>query len=283
MSDFREFKYSVITLICALIINISIISALYWFFNIRRFPPIFERDILIITILILTALTLLITKFLIAHFDIPSKRKNTVTALVNSCLFLSLLFYSNIVSNFWAKTQEINNIEEIYTVKNSGVRIKNFKIVENPVIQRQVKLLKSSKKIIQIVFLYPFRSEKKNIYYALTFKKYLDFETDEKKTNFEFNRLLKQAENSLKQYDFQKIKNFEYITMMSYDYDDFLSATQTKVGNFVFLKPVKETVEKKAKDEISSSMIIIAIILLIHIIILSFITLKRDHTLYKYS
>ncbi|WP_428067834.1 hypothetical protein [Chryseobacterium gambrini] len=168
-------------------------------------------------------------------------------------------------------------------MKNSGVRIKNFKIVENPVIQRQVKLLKSSKKIIQIVFLYPFRSEKKNIYYALTFKKYLDFETDEKKTNFEFNRLLKQAENSLKQYDFQKIKNFEYITMMSYDYDDFLSATQTKVDNFVFLKPVKETVEKKAKDEISSSMIIIAIILLIHIIILSFITLKRDHTLYKYS
>lgn len=71
--------------------------------------------------------------------------------------------------------------------------------------------------------------------------------------------------------------------MMSYDYDDFLSATQTKVGNFVFLKPVKETVEKKAKDEISSSRIIIAIILLIHIIILSFITLKRDHTLYKYS
>ncbi len=282
MSGFREFKYSVITLICAVLLNVFIISILYWIFNVRKFPPVFSRDSLNNTSIVLTVITILITRFLIAHYDISLKQKNLTTLWTNSCVFLTLLIYQNILTNYGLKTQKINNIEEIYQVKNIGVAIQDFQIINHPIIDRQVKFHKSSsKKTLQIIFLYPFKSKKDSVYYALEFESYSDYKTDKNKIDSEFKNLIRNAKNNLQFYNFKKVKNFEYITRISYEYNDFLSAVGKKSKNIIFLKPIEKKVEEKAKDEIQESLIIILMILFIHVLILLFTRFKKES--YNYS
>jgi hypothetical protein len=103
MSGFREFKYSVITLICAVLLNVFIISILYWIFNVRKFPPVFSRDSLNNTSIVLTVITILITRFLIAHYDISLKQKKLNYSLDKFLRIFNFTHLSKYSHKLWIK------------------------------------------------------------------------------------------------------------------------------------------------------------------------------------
>jgi hypothetical protein len=70
----------------------------------------------------------------------------------------------------------------------------------------------------------------------------------------------------MKGYDFQKIKNFEYITKMSPEFSDFSGAIPAE-QKAVILKPVTISVEQKAQEKATSIIWAIVIIFLGYIAI----------------
>ncbi|MFC3161306.1 hypothetical protein SAMN05443633_101379 [Chryseobacterium arachidis] len=271
----KEFKYSMITFILSLLSNITIISLLYYFFNIRQFPPKYGRDFWIIAVLILLAITFFIKKICVQKLDLSSSRKSIIIFTSMFCSYLIMLFNVELLSHCGIKTKEIPNIESVYSAKSRYLVIKNFEVIRQPIIYSHiVSQKKPVSRYAQVIYIYPFKSEKYDIFYCLKFKKDIEGKNNEERQKKAMNDLLLYTRDTLmKKYDFQKIKTFEYITKMSPEYNEFSQAISSN-KNVIFLKPNTDNMEKKADKEIlfSAKSILVAFLAYIAIFLLTRVT-----------
>jgi hypothetical protein len=251
MNALKEFKYSMITFIIAVIFNTVVLFSLYYFFNIRKFPPTYGRDFWVITVLILLALTFFVKKILVRNYDISSSRKSIIIFSSMFCTYMTMLFFLEFLSNYGIKTKEISSVGEIHKARSVDLVIKNFDVINQPIIYSTIiSRKKPTGKYAQVFFAYPFISEKKNIFYCIKFEMAIEREADEQTQKAEMNYLLRRSRDTImKNYDFHKIKNFEYLTKMSSEYNEFSTTVSEK--NAIFLKPISETVQKRSNDEMS--------------------------------
>lgn len=246
MTGFQEFKYSFLVFLVALLFILPAFSILYWIFNIYHFPPILGRGNIIIICLALLIPTYFIEIQLIKRFKLSEKRKYVTIYSSLFCILLMLFPMADIISFYNSKSKTISTIEEVYDSKSLGLTINNFEISNQPIIYKHIKInKKSGTHYLQVYFLYPFKNKHgDNIYYSLQFETIADtkFYTEEEL----LDNLLKDSEARMQNYDFQKIKNFEYLTVMDPDYEQYQNATNHVQS--IFLKPIKKTFPKEYED-----------------------------------
>ena len=174
----------------------------------------------------------------------------------------------DLLSLYESKTRQIANIEEVYTAKSISLTIRHFNIIKNPTIYATIIAKKKPvSKYAQVVFAYPFQSKNQDIFYCLIFKKQIDQNSDEENRKQQLDDLVVYTRDTImKNYNFQKIKNFEYITKMSPEYRD-VSEVIPQEKKVVLLKPVITAIEEKAKEEIRSMIRAIAVLFLGYIAI----------------
>lgn len=268
MNGFKEFWYSMKVFVISLTANLIIFTVLYYFFNIRQFPPKYGRGFWIIAVLVLLGITLFIQRALVKRSCYSSSRKNIIIFSSMLCTYLIMLCSIDLLSLYESKTKQIANIEEVYTAKSISLTIRNFDIVQNPTVYSTIIATKKPvSKYAQVVFAYPFQSKNQDIFYFLIFKKQIDQHTDEENRKQQLDNLVVYARNTImKSYNFQKIKNFEYITKMSPEYRD-ISGVIPEGQKAVLLKPVITPVEEEAKKEIVSMIRAIIIIFFGYIVV----------------
>ncbi|NML56314.1 hypothetical protein [Chryseobacterium cheonjiense] len=253
MNGFKEFWYSMKVFIISLLTNLTLLTLFYYIFNIRQFPPKFGREFWIITSVISLSVTFFVKKNRVMRSGYSSFRKSVIIFSSMFCTFMIMLFSIDLLSLYNTKTKEIANIEEVYTTNSRGLTIRNFDIIISPMIYSGIKSRKKPvSKYAQVVFTYPFQSKNQDIFYCLIFKKQIDRNSDEENRKQQLNELVVYTRDTImKNYNFQKIKNFEYITKMSPEYRD-ISEALPEGQKAVLLKPVITPVEEKAKEEIIS-------------------------------
>lgn len=269
MNGFKEFGYSMKVFIISLTANLIILTLLYYIFNIRQFPPKYEKDFWVITTLILLGVTFFIQKIMVVGYSYTPVRKSIIIFSSLFCTFMIMLFSIDLLSLYGTKTKELANIEEVYTAKSTDLKIRNFDIIPYPMTYSLIVTRKKPvSKYAQVVFAYPFQSKNQNIFYCLIFKKEIDQNSDEKDQRQQQDDFLVYAKDHvMNKYDFQKIKNFEYITKMSPEFRDFSGAIPEEVQNAVLLKPITTPLEKKAKEKIKSFTIAILVVFFGYIVI----------------
>lgn len=269
MNGFKEFGYSMKVFIISLTANLTILTLLYYIFNIRQFPPKYGRDFWVITTLILLAITFFTQKIVVVAYSYTPARKSIIIFSSLFCTFMIMLFSIDLLSRYPTKTKELANIEEVYNAKTTNVKIRNFDIIRNPMIYSLiVARKKTGSKYAQIVFAYPFQSKNQNIFYCLVFKKEIDQNSNEEDQKRQRDDLFVYAKDHvMNKYNFKKIKNFEYITKMSPEFRDLSGAIPEEIQNVVLLKPVTKSVEQKAKEERISLVTAILVVFFGYIVI----------------
>lgn len=268
MNGFKEFGYSMKVFIITLVSNLTILTLLYYFFNICQFPPEYDRDFWVVTTLISLSVTFFVQKIMVVGYSYTSSRKSIIIFSSLFCTFMIMLFSIDLLSLYGSKTKEIANIEEVYASKSKGLTIRNFDIIRSPMIYSRIMTRKKkTSKYAQVTFTYPFQSKNHDVYYCLIFKKELNEESDNDVQKKQLNDFLVYIlDHVMKGYDFQKIKNFEYITKMSPEFSDFSGAIPAE-QKAVILKPVTISVEQKAQEKATSIIWAIVIIFLGYIAI----------------
>jgi|GEM_PF-6251160 len=253
MNGFKEFWYSMKVFIISLLTNLTLLTVLYYIFNIRQFPPKYGRDFWIITTLILWSVTFFVKKNRVMRSGYSSFRKSVIIFSSMFCTFMIMLFSIDLLSLYNTKTKEIANIKELYTANSKGLTIRNFNVIRSPMIYSGIKSRKKPvSRYAQVVFAYPFQSKNHDVFYSLIFEKPIDQNSDEENQKHQLDDFLVYTRDTImKNYDFQKTKNFEYITKMSPEYGD-ISEVIPEGEKAVLLKPVITPVEEKAKEEIIS-------------------------------
>lgn len=250
----KEFRYSMKVFIISLAVNLTILTLLYYIFNIRQFPPKYEKDFWVIITLILLGVTFLTQKIMVVGYSYTPARKSIIIFSSLFCTFMIMLFSIDLLSLYGTKTKELANIEEVYTAKSTDLKIRNFDIIPYPMTYSIIVTRKKPvSKYAQVVFAYPFQSKNQNIFYCLIFKKEIDQNSDEEDQRQQQDDLLVYVKDHvMDKYDFQKIKNFEYVTKMSPEFRDLSGAIPEEVKNAVLLKPIATPLEQKAKEKIRS-------------------------------
>lgn len=263
MNGFKEFRFSMKVFIISLLTNLTLLTLFYYIFNIRQFPPKFGREFWIITTVISLPVMFFVKKDRVMRSGYSSFRKSVIIFSSMFCTFMIMLFSVDLLSFYNTKTKEIANIEEVYTTNSRGLTIRNFDIVISPMIYSGIKSRKKPvSRYAQVVFAYPFQSKNRDIFYALIFEKPIDQNSDEENQKQQLDDFLVYTRDTImKNYDFQKIKNFEYITKMSPEYRD-ISEVIPEEQDAILLKPVITPVEEKAKQEIISRIRAIIIVIL---------------------
>ncbi len=253
MNGLKEFRYSMKVFIISLFTNLTLLTVLYYIFNIRQFPPKYGRAFWIITTLISLSVTFFVKKDRVMRSGYSSFRKSVIIFSSMFCTFMIMLFSIDLLSLYGSKTKEIANIEELYTANSRGLTIRNFDVIKSQMIYSSIKSRKKPvSRYAQVVFAYPFQSKNHDVFYSLIFEKPIDQNSDEENQKQQLDDLLVSTRDIImKNYDFHKIKNFEYITKMSLEYRD-ISEAIPQGQKAVLLKPVITLVEEKAKEEIIS-------------------------------
>ncbi|SHF45033.1 hypothetical protein SAMN05444408_12215 [Chryseobacterium takakiae] len=254
--------------IISLLTNLTLLTVLYYIFNIRQFPPKYGRDFWIITTLIAWSVTFFVKKDRVMRSGYSSFRKSVIIFSSMFCTFMIMLFSIDLLSLYDTKTKEIVNIEEVYAANSRGLTIRNFNVIRSPMIYSGIKSRKKPvSRYAQVVFVYPFQSKNHDVFYSLIFEKPIDQNADEENQKKQLDDFLVYTRDTImKNYDFDKIKNFEYITKMSREYRD-ISEAIPEGQKAVLLKPVITLVEEKAKVEILSMIRAIAVVFLGYIAI----------------
>lgn len=261
MNGLKEFRYSMKVFFISLLTNLTLLTVLYYVYNIRQFPPKYGREFWIISVLIMLAITLFIKRALVMRSGYSSFRKSVIIFSSMFCTYLIMLCSIDLLSLYNTKTKEIANIEEVYTANSRGLTIRNFDVIRSPMIYSGIKSRKKPvSKYAQVVFAYPFQSKNHDVFYGLIFEKPIDQNSDEESQKQQLDDFLVYTRDTImKNYDFHKIKNFEYITKMSREYGD-ISEALPEGQKAVLLKPVIMLVEEKAKEEIISMIRVILIV-----------------------
>lgn len=237
MSGLKEFKYSIIVFFIALAFISSAFLILFWFFNIRNFPPQFGVGSWIIIFLILLIPTYFIELKLIKNWELSEKRKEIIIGTSLFCIMMMSFGLINLVSDFSDSQKTISTIEELNSSRRKYVSIGKFEIINKPIIYKYIKInTKSGTHYLQLYFLYPFKSQKDKFYCSLLFEKISDtkfFTEEEQMENF-----LNETKTEIRNYDFQKTNKFEYITVMDPNYDHYYDAVPDKQS--IFLTPRKK-------------------------------------------
>lgn len=237
MKGIKELKYSILILLAALLFTSSISLSLYWLFNIHPFPPKFGLDIWIILILVLLIPAYFIEIKLIKNFKLSKKREGVIILSSLFCIVMINFSMMDFMKNNYQTTKIISSVDEIYNSKSPKLIIKNFEIINNPVIYKNIRINKrSGSQYLQLYFLYPFKSEqnKNKVYYSLQFEILSDtkfFTEEEQMENF-----LTEKKKELQNYDFYRIKKFTYLTITDPNFDCYNKA----VSNYsdIFLTPI---------------------------------------------
>jgi hypothetical protein len=216
MSGLKELKYSIIIFFIALFFTSTIFLSLYWFFNIRNFPPQLGFGTWVFTLAAILIPTYFIEIKIIKKLNLSNKRRDIIIYSSLICVVMINFSLMDLMRNYNNQSTIINTIDNLDQVKTSKLTVKNFEIINQPFIYKNIKVTKSSR-YLQVYFLYPFKSQQNNIYYSLKFEKIPEtrFFTEEE----QMENLLMETKAKMQNYDFQKINNFQYLTVMDPDYD----------------------------------------------------------------
>lgn len=174
-----------------------------------------------------------------------------------------MTFLKVFLQGFYYTTKKINNIDDFYTAKSTGLTIANFDIVNQSFSKSNLEEKRINKrktqKYYQFFYAFPFKSKENNFYYALQFERLINNSSDSS-YEIQYNQFLKETRDTLKHYNFQYTHHFELVDSNRKNY---IEALPNKNNDAIFLKPVK-TLKKidKQKTIINALAVLLSIFIL---------------------
>ncbi len=238
----QELKISIIIYLIVNFINFLIYTLLYYYFNIHSFPPKFGISFWLSVILLIVCSNYFLIKQLLKKQNLTKKRCEIILyslLIINS---INLFTYSNFLESVNYKSVTIENVEMITKEKSYEYNLENFQIINNPKLFFRIK--RESKPIriyTEVFYTFPFKSEAKNIYYAILFKEQIDSNLSEVEESNAMSNFIRKSEDSLKNYDFYEDKKFQYLTKMFREIEGFEKTLPQVQQKNIFLMPIKKS------------------------------------------
>ena len=238
----KELKITIGVYLIVNFINFFFYTLLYYYFNIDNFPPKFGILFWLTVILVIACSNYFLIKQLLKKQNLKKKRYEIIlysSLIINA---INLFTFSNFLEYANYKSITIENVEVINKVNSFEYNIDNFQIINNPKVFFRIK--RQSKPIriyTEVFYTFPFKSEAKNIYYAILFKEQIDSNLSESEENNAMNNFIKKSEDSIKNYNFYENKKFQYLTKMFREIEGFEKTLPQIQQKNIFLMPIKKS------------------------------------------
>lgn len=245
----HELFSSIQILFAELFFSFSIYFIFFYVVNVYYFPPSFGIGFWIILILVLSLINYFVAKFILNKKKLSKKRNEVILYSSVFVSTISLFMFSGFLETINYSSIKVSSIDNIKEIRNFEVEIKNFEVENKFLLFSRIKRETKPVRIYaEAFYTFPFKPETQNVYYCLLFKKQIDSKLSYSEEQKELESLIKSSKDSINIYNFQNIRNFQFLTKLYREREGFEKTLLEKDGQKFYLLPIKNSLKNEFNE-----------------------------------